>query len=216
LLAKPDDLRIVRRPLDAAVPALVVVGAVAVLLAVGLVVLVVVADEVLQRETVMAGDEVDAGVRFPAAALVEVAAAAEAGGELADDPAFALPEAADGVTILAVPLGPERGEVADLVAAPADAPRLRDELHPGAHRVLVDDVEEGPELVHLMELAGEGAREVEAEAVHVHLLNPVAEAVHDELQDAGAAHVERVAAARVIHAVAGIVLDEPVVVGVVD
>ena len=57
--------------------------AVAVLLAVGLVVLLVVGDQVAQREAVVGGDEVDAGVRPPAGALVEVGAAGEARAELA-------------------------------------------------------------------------------------------------------------------------------------
>ena len=74
-LAQRDDRRVVGRPFGAAVPAIVVVGAVAVVLAVGLVVLLVVADQVVQREAVVAGDEVDAGVGLPAVVLVQVAAA---------------------------------------------------------------------------------------------------------------------------------------------
>ena len=44
-------------------------AAIAVVLAVGLVVLVVVADEVLQGEAVVAGDEIDAGIGLPAARM---------------------------------------------------------------------------------------------------------------------------------------------------
>ena len=43
--------------------------------------------------------------------------------------AVAFPEAADAVAILAVPLRPQRGKVADLVAAFAQVPRLGDQLH---------------------------------------------------------------------------------------
>ncbi len=50
-------------PLDAAVPRLVLVMAVAVPLAVADVVLLVVRDEVVEREAVVAGDEVDRVVR---------------------------------------------------------------------------------------------------------------------------------------------------------
>ena len=57
------DRGIVRRTLDAAVPAQVLVVAVAAVLAVRLVVLRVVRDEVLEREPVVAGDEVDADLR---------------------------------------------------------------------------------------------------------------------------------------------------------
>ena len=40
------------------------------------------------------------------------------------------------------------------------------------------------ELVHLVQLAGQRAGQIEAEAVDVHLVHPVAQAVHDQLQDA--------------------------------
>src|SRR5687768_17406694 len=143
----------------------------------------------------MAGDEVDARVRQASALLVEVARSREAGGELRDGAAVALPEPPDGVAVLAVPFGPEDGEVADLVPALADVPRLGDELHLGEDGVLVDDVEERAELVDRVEFAGEGAGEVEPEPVDVHLEGPVAEAVHDELEHAGVLHVEGVPAA---------------------
>jgi hypothetical protein len=80
----------------------------------------------------------------------------------------------------------------------------------------MDHVEEGGETIHVVELSGEGGGEVEAEAVHVHLKDPVAQAVHDQLEGAGMGHVERVAAPRVVHAVAGAVREQPVVRGVVD
>src|SRR5690606_16775891 len=65
-LAHGDDAGIVGGAFSAAVPALVVVGAVLVVLAVGLVVLLVVADQVLEAETIVGGDEVDAGVGLAA------------------------------------------------------------------------------------------------------------------------------------------------------
>ena len=58
------DLGIVGRPFDAAVPGQVVAVAVLVVLAVGLVVALVVADEIVQGEAVMGGDEVDRGPRL--------------------------------------------------------------------------------------------------------------------------------------------------------
>src|SRR5439155_25155433 len=65
--------RIVARPLGAAVPAQVIVAAVFVVLAIGFVVFLVVTDQVLQREAIVAGNEVDAGVGQTAALLVQVA-----------------------------------------------------------------------------------------------------------------------------------------------
>src|SRR5947209_19990644 len=113
----------------------------------------------------MRGDEVDAGVRPTASALVEVAAARQSKREVVNLPRVAAPERAHVVAVDAVPLGPEQRKVADLVAALAQVPRLGDELDLREHRVLVDDVEEGSEAVNLVQLARERRGEVEAEAV---------------------------------------------------
>jgi len=67
---------------------------------------------------------VNARDRVPAVLLVEVAGTGDAGGELAERGGLAAPEVADRVAVLAVPLGPLRREVAHLVAAGADVPRL--------------------------------------------------------------------------------------------
>src|SRR5262249_1154278 len=94
LFAQLADGGVVRRSFRAAVPTMVVVGAVLVARAGGLVVLVVVADEVLEREAVVARNEVDAGVGPPAALFVEIAAAGEPSGKLRDRAAVPFPEAA--------------------------------------------------------------------------------------------------------------------------
>src|SRR5207302_8488543 len=62
-LAEREDVGVLGGAFGAAVPTVVVVGAVLSVLAVGLVVLLVVADEVLEAEAVVGGDEVDRGVR---------------------------------------------------------------------------------------------------------------------------------------------------------
>ena len=123
-----EDRRVVGRPLDAAVPRAVVGLAVAVVLAVRVVVLLVVRDEVGQREAVVGGDEVDRRGRSSGVGLVEVGAPREAGAELRQRRRLAAPEVADRVAVAAVPLGPLRREVADLVAALADVPGLGDQL----------------------------------------------------------------------------------------
>ena len=45
--------------------------------------------------------------------------------------------------------------------------------------VLVNDVEEGSQLIHLVEVACESACQVESEAINVHLCDPVTETVHN-------------------------------------
>src|SRR5208337_4549734 len=158
-LAKFENDRVVGRSLGSAVPAIVAARAVAVLLAVGLVMLVVVRDKVFEREAVVAGDEVDAGGWGAPGLLVEVARAGQAGGELGDRTAVALPEPPHVVAVLAVPLGPEHREVAHLVSARAHIPWLGDQLHLREDRVLVNDVEKGAQAVDLVKLSSQGAGE---------------------------------------------------------
>ena len=215
-VAQREDPAVLRRALGAAVPGAVVVVTVVVALAVGLVVLLVVRDEVVEGEAVVRGNEVDRGDWRASGVLVEVRGARDAGGELAQRRGLAAPEVAHRVAVLPVPLAPQGREAADLVAALADVPGLGDELDLGEHRVLVDDVEEGGELVHLGELAGQGRGEVEAEAVDVHLRDPVAQRVHDELEDGRGAHEQGVARARRVEVVLLVAVDEPVVGGVVQ
>jgi hypothetical protein len=215
-LPRAQDVRPVGGPLHPEVVGEVVVVAVVVVLAVGLVVLVVVRHQVVQREAVVRDDEVDAGVRAAAVALVQVAGAGEAVAQVAQGAGVAPPVRAHRVAVLAVPLRPEDGEVPHLVAPLADVPRLGDQLHPADHRVLVDDVEEGGEPLHRVQLARQGGGQVEAEAVHVHLLHPVAQRVHHQLQRLRVAHVQRVAGAGVVHVEARRVRHQAVVGGVVD
>ena len=111
-------------------------GAVAVVLAVGLVVLLVVADQVAEREAVVAGDEVD---RVDAAggpmASYRSALPHSRVARSPDSAGLAAPEAADVVAVTAVPLrpAPAEREMADLVQ-PARVPRLGDQLGVGAAR----------------------------------------------------------------------------------
>ncbi len=216
LCAQRQHLRVVGRALDAAVPRAVVALAVVVVVLVVLVVLLVVGDEVAQREPVVRGDEVDARDRTPTGGLVQVGRAGDARRELTDRRGLAAPEVAHGVAVLAVPLRPLRREVADLVAARPDVPRLGDQLHLADDRILLHEFEERRQPVDVVELARQGRREVEAEPVDVHLGDPVPQRVHDQLQRVRMAHVERVARAGVVHVVLRRVVDEPVVGRVVD
>ena len=141
--------------------------------------LLVVRDEVAQREAVVRGDEVDRRERIASVVGVEVGRAGEPLRELADV-RLSAPEVAHRVAVLPVPLGPEDGEVPDLVAARADVPRLGDELDLREDGILVDDVEERREPVNVVELARERRGEVEAKPVDVALEDEVPQRVHDE------------------------------------
>src|SRR4030095_10341461 len=149
----------------AAIPAAVVILAVAVVVLVRLVVLLVVAHQVAQREAVVRGHEVDARLRAGAAVLVQVTRSGHAISEVADQPALAFPIVANHVAILAVPFGPADREAPDLVAPFAEIPRLREQLPLRDPRILGDDVKERAEPVDLVQLARQRRSEIEAEAV---------------------------------------------------
>ena len=116
-------------------------------------------------------------------------------GQLAGDAGVSLDELADRVAELAVPLGPAAvGERAEPVLA--DAPGLGDQLDPREDRVGLDLVDDRRlALLLLVDVDGEDRRQVEPEPVDVHLGDPVAQAVEDELADDRVVAVQRVAAA---------------------
>ena len=113
--------------LPPAVPRAVVVGAVVVAVPVGLVVLAVVGDEVVQREPVVTGHEVDAVQRGGE----EVGAALDPQPQRLDHARLGPQEAADVVTEAVVPLQPPlaRPGRSQLVAT-GGVPRLGDHAHP--------------------------------------------------------------------------------------
>jgi hypothetical protein len=80
------NIGIVGGTLDSAIPASIVVVAVAIFFAIGFVVFFVVTDQILQREAVMRGDKINAGVRTPAAVRVEIAGAGDAIGQIPTRP----------------------------------------------------------------------------------------------------------------------------------
>ena len=67
-----------------------------------------------------------------------------------------------------------------------------------------------------MPFTSESRGQVEAETIDMHLLHPVAQTVHQELQHARVLRVEGVARAGVIHVIPLIIGDEPVVRRVID
>src|SRR5262249_39254410 len=101
----------------------------------------------------MRGDEVDAGSRVPGVSLVQVGATCQPGREHTERGRFAAPEVTHGIAVPPVPFRPQRLEVADLIAALADIPRLSDELDLGYDGILLNQIEERRQPVHLVELA---------------------------------------------------------------
>src|SRR5205085_2281225 len=95
--------------------------------------------------------------------------------DLREQTLITAPVAADRVAVLTVPLSPEHREVPHLVAVFTQVPWLGDQLHARDNRILVDSVEEPRQLVHCVQLARQRRSQVEAEAIDVHLLHPVAQ-----------------------------------------
>src|SRR3990167_411738 len=127
--AQGQDRWIIRGTLDTAVPAQVLICSVLIVLSVGFVVLLVVTDQIMQREAVMAANEVDARVGAAAAVLIQVATSRQAGRHFRNDSSFSLPETAYSFPILSVPLGPLHWKIADLIPALAEVPGFGNQLH---------------------------------------------------------------------------------------
>jgi hypothetical protein len=93
---------------------------------------------------------------------------------------------------------------------------LRDQFYRVEHRILPAGIEEPAALVEAVRLPAQDRREVEAEAVDVHLGDPVAQAVGHHLEHAGVAEVHGVAGPGVIDVAARLIPHQPVVRRVVD
>src|SRR5262249_38153608 len=87
----------------------------------------------------------------------------------------------DRFAVLSVPLGPAHREVAELIAAGTDVPGFGDQLDAGERRILVEKVKERGTAIVIVALATQGGSEIEAKAVDVHLRNPVAKRVENQL-----------------------------------
>src|ERR1019366_6628955 len=107
-LAFPDglDLYISRLAFCAVVLAEVVVCPVMVVFSVCFIVLVAIAHQVVQSETVVAGDEIDAALGTFARLGVDVGTAADAAGKQTEHPIIAAPETPDIISVPAIPLRP--------------------------------------------------------------------------------------------------------------
>src|SRR5262245_51811723 len=105
------------------------------------------------------------------------------------------PELTDAIAKLIIELRPARGEPTELIATRPKIPRFGDQLDLAEDRVLAYRIKKTAALIEAMRLAAERCCQIEAETVDMHLLDPVAQAVHDQLQDAGVAEIERVAGA---------------------
>src|SRR5687767_14406704 len=117
--------------------------AVVIIFAVGFVMLFVVRNQVVQRETIVGGNKVNAGVRFAFIVFVKIRTSGKAVGKFSQGTFFAPPEIADAIAVLAIPFAPTRREIAYLVTVIANIPGLGDKFNLRNDRILVNDIEKG-------------------------------------------------------------------------
>ena len=107
---------------------MVIIRAVFVALTVRIVVLLLKAHQILEREPVMTGDVIEAGLRGPTGGLENVAAPRHARGELRRQVEIRTPELASRIAELTVPLRPALRKIPQLIALLAQIPGFGDEL----------------------------------------------------------------------------------------
>ena len=132
------DGSVVGRPLDPAVPGQVRARAVPVAFAIRLVVLVVVGNQIVQREAVVAGHEIDALFGLPFLVAEDVRTAERSLRQQPDRAAVALDKAADVVPEAAIPLLPVIADEATHLIETGSVPRLRDQFGAGEDGIRLD------------------------------------------------------------------------------
>ena len=175
----------------------------------------VVGHQITQREPVVCGDKVHARRGCPAVSIEDVGGAEQPLRQLTHSVGVAPPKVADMVAEAIIPFAPTRPEGAHLVAVRAHVPGFGNDLDLAQHRIFTDRLLERVILIDMMPLVSDqGAHQVEAEAVHSHLGDPVAQRVEHHPEHAGFGGVDRVAAAGDVVVVA-LVIGQPVVAEVV-
>src|SRR5262249_48966279 len=145
---------------------------------------------------VVTGDEVDTLFRLALLVAVDLGAADDPVRHAPHRPVLAAEEVADVVAESAIPLLPGVPDEAPDLVETGRVPRLGNELRAGEGRVGLDVPEYRRVRQRLtVRIAGEDRRQVEAEAVDMHFLDPVAETVHDHPPNHRVVGIEGVPAA---------------------
>ena len=148
--------------------------------------------------------------------LIEVSTASQTGGKTGQGRELPAPEIAHSIAVFTVPFGPQGREASYLVAVGADIPRLSDEFDLADHRILVDQVKESRGVGDLVKLACQCRCQVEAEAVDMHVSDPVTQRIHDEHQDRDRGHEQGIACAGGVEVMPQIIGNEAIVLRVIE
>src|SRR6185437_8728732 len=198
-LAYQLDAGIFRRALDAVILAEILVAAVAAAFAVRFIVLAAITNEVVKRESIVAGDEIDASFRAFAGPREDIGTSGDTAGECAEHCIVAAPETTHIVAIATVPLQPVALEKTAHLVGARGIPRLGDELGTSQNGILGDPLDEwriGEQIA--VAVAAEYRRQVEPEAIHVHFHDPVAQRGEDVFPHRRMVGVDSIAGARII------------------
>src|SRR5215472_1367981 len=217
-LAQCLNVRIVGLPFNTAIPAQIIVVAVPIAFAIGFVVFIVVRHQVIERKSIMGGDEIDAvdwqfavGLEDVGTSCDDIGNSAKHGFSINVSP-IALDKAANGVAVPPVPFCPTiPREVADLVE-PGGIPGLGYDfgVSQGVLQFNVPDnwwIEHGQPIL----VATQNDGFSEAETVNVYYCHPELEGVDDELLRDGMIAVDGVATTGVVHVVLPVLLREHIV-----
>src|SRR5208337_4198590 len=106
------------------------VFSVLVVLAVSFIVFFIIGNQIMQSETIVSRDEINACIGPPPGGLIQIRTTTESITIFTKCFVLSTPEISDTVPVLAIPFSPLRRKVADLVATLTEVPRLCDKLHP--------------------------------------------------------------------------------------
>ena len=196
---EPFDFDIRGWSLDATVPAPIVIATVTVLLTICLIVLLVVGDQVAERKPIVTGNKVHALFRFPFFMPVHLMTAEESVGEMPQRSFVSTEKIPYIIPKATVPFFPAVANEAAHLVKTGGVPRFCDQLGPREgwiglnipkHRRVGHDIAVG--------IASEDRSQIEAESVHVHLLDPIPKAVQDQAPNDGMVGIQRVSCPAVI------------------
>src|SRR6202012_4117863 len=113
----------------------------------------------------MRGNEIDACGGIPVIVFIKVGTAGKAFGKFSQHTIGPAPVIAHTIPVFAIPFSPARRKLTDLITSFAYVPGFGYQFHLRDNRVLVDDIKKSAQPVDVVQLAGQGSRQVEPEAV---------------------------------------------------
>src|ERR1700752_2107116 len=210
------NLGIRRGTLDATVPASIVIAAVTVLLAVGLVVFLVVRDQIIKRKSVVTGNEVHRLFRLTLLVPIDFVAAKEPVRERPQCPVVSAEETPNVVPEAPVPFLPAISNKAPHLVQSGGVPSFSDHFCSGENRIglnIPEDRRDGHYVAAVT--ASQDRCEIETEAIHVHLFDPIAKTVHNHSANDRMISIERISSSAVVGVTRPVLLQE-IVGAVVD